>query len=147
MSDSDVKERKPIAKLDLMLDPVADRQTWILSMQIEAESTTWSATVPIGFFNPNGLFSGTADYHIEDTKARSVTFEADIEGETFDTTVHMDLYVATRSHREVVATFSLDGGKDNDVTYTGQFHAPCRAPDTCGCDGFDGPFQLTKETN
>lgn len=147
MSDSTVKERKPIAKLDLMLDPVADRQTWILSMQIEGESTTWSATVPIRFFNPSGLFSGTADCHLEDTRARSVTFEADIEGETFDSAVRMDLYVSTRSHREVVATFLLNGAKDNDVTYTGKFHAPCRAPDTCGCDGFGGPFQLTKESS
>lgn len=145
MSDSEVKERKPIAKLDLMLETAAERQRWILSMQIKTDSTLWVATVPIDFFNPNGLFSGNTDYLIQDTQGREVTFDAIIDGETLDTTVRLDVDVSTRSHTEMVATFSLDGTKDSDTEYSGQFHAPCRAPETCACDGFGGPFQLVKD--
>lgn len=147
MSDSLVKERKPIAKLDLMLDPVADRQHWIFHMKVDFDGYKWSGTASIVFFNPSGLFSGKTDYLFEDSKYRSLTFDADIEGECIENAVHFELYVTTRSHREMFATIFCDGARDNETSYSGQYHIPCRAPDTCGCEGTKGVFELVKETS
>ena len=139
------EKTKPRLELELDLNPVSKRQHWIFSMKQKTGESGFSAIVPISFFNPEGLFSGKADYQVNHSTAGKATLEADIEGETHLDGVVIDLYVTTKFHREVFATIRCEGTKDTETSYSGQSHIPCRKPDECGCEGYYGDFTLTAE--
>ena len=95
------------------------------------------------FVQIDSAFSGqtTVDFQIGDVTKYSV--EADVEGELTGNLVLLDLHMHEGT-LSVSPFFCTGEAKTEGKRYEGKWRMPCLKPETCGCEGDDGYFSLTR---
>lgn len=110
---------------------------------METTGTVVDLRAIVDFVRIGQFFSGqtTVDFQTGDTVRYSV--EADVEGELTESLVLLDLHMHEGT-LSVSPFFCAGDAQTEGKRYEGKWHMPCLKPESCGCDGDDGYFSLTR---
>ncbi len=114
-----------------------------LAYRMQTTNTVVDLRAIVDFVSIGEVFSGrtVVAFHVGDTVKMRV--DADVEGEMTASLVMLDLHMQEGA-LSASPFFCTGEAQTEGKRYEGKWHMPCIKPETCGCDGDDGYFSLTR---
>ncbi|WP_084398043.1 hypothetical protein [Henriciella aquimarina] len=114
-----------------------------LAYRLETSNTVVDLRAIIDFVRIGQFFSGQTVVAFQAGDDVRYRVDADVEGELTKSLVMLDLHMQ-EGVLSVSPFFCTGEAKTEGKRYEGHWHMPCLKPQTCGCDGDDGAFSLTR---
>ena len=143
MTTDTLTKPSALARIGETAPEEAGRWELHLAYRMDTTGTVVDFRAIVDFVRIDAFFSGrtVVAYHVGDTVKFRV--DADVEGELTAGRVRLDLHMQEGA-LSVSPFFCSGEAVTEGKRYEGQWHMPCIKPETCGCEGDDGYFSLTR---